>query len=120
MVFSFNNRELSWLSFNERVLQEAQDRSVPLLSRLQFLGIFSDNQDEFFKVRIANLMRLCRVRKLRMQRLLGGYTPGELLVAASLQADRVQADFARTCREVLLEMEGEGIFVVNETQLSLR
>ena len=60
MDFTYNNRELSWLSFNERVLQEAQDHSVPLLARLQFLGIFSNNQDEFFKVRIANLMRLCR------------------------------------------------------------
>ena len=63
MDYSYNNRELSWLSFNERVLQEAQDKSVPLMSRLQFLGIYSNNMDEFTKVRIANLMRLCRTRK---------------------------------------------------------
>ena len=56
MDYSYNNRELSWLSFNERVLQEAQDKSVPLMSRLQFLGIYSNNMDEFTKVRIANLM----------------------------------------------------------------
>lgn len=47
MANRYNNRELSWLSFDERVLQEAQDERVPLLSRLQFLGIFSNNMDEF-------------------------------------------------------------------------
>ena len=53
----YTNRELSWLSFNERVMQEAQDKSVPLIQRLRFLGIYSNNQDEFFKVRVANLER---------------------------------------------------------------
>lgn len=116
MDFTYNNRELSWLAFNERVLQEAQDRSVPLLSRLQFLGIFSNNQDEFFKVRIANLMRLCRAR--RQQRLTGGYTPAELLAEVSRRAERAQGLFTQTYHELLHEMEQQGIFVVDERHLS--
>ena len=50
-------KELSWISFNERVLQEAQDPTVPLIERVRFLGIYSSNQDEFFKVKIAELKR---------------------------------------------------------------
>lgn len=118
MDIPFNNRELSWLSFNERVLQEAQDPSVPLLSRLQFLGIYSNNQDEFFKVRIANLMRLSRSRKHRSRLLPGGYTPAQLLEAAGRRADRAQEVFTSTYRAILHEMEENGIHVLDETSLS--
>ena len=51
-------RELSWLSFNARVLQEAQDKKVPLIQRVRYLGIFSNNLDEFFRVRVAEVRRL--------------------------------------------------------------
>lgn len=54
---TFLEKELSWLSFNHRVLQEAQDETVPLLERLRFLGIYSSNMDEFYRVRVANVRR---------------------------------------------------------------
>ena len=53
-------KELSWLSFNERVLQESEDPDNPLLERVKFLGIFSNNLDEFYRVRVANLLRVER------------------------------------------------------------
>lgn len=57
------NREISWLSFNERVLQEASDPSTPLIERLKFLGIFSNNRDEFYRVRVATINRLTKLGK---------------------------------------------------------
>lgn len=118
MDFIYNNREVSWLSFNERVLQEAQDPTVPLLSRLQFLGIFSNNQDEFYKVRVANLLRLIADKRQKQPKLLGGYTPAELLTAVKERTDKGREAFDRTYREVLSQMESEGIFVVDEKSIT--
>ncbi|MCH5598178.1 hypothetical protein [Niabella ginsengisoli] len=60
-------RDISWLSFNERVLQEASDHTVPLRERVKFLGIFSNNRDEFFRVRVASLKRMLQIEtKMKM------------------------------------------------------
>ena len=72
------NRELSWLQFNARVLQEAADESVPLIERLRFIGIFSNNLDEFFKVRYATVKRIEQAGK-GGKKALGGVTASDLL-----------------------------------------
>ncbi len=59
-------RDISWLSFNGRVLQEANDATVPLKERIRFLGIFSNNMDEFFRVRVATLKRMMIIGKKNM------------------------------------------------------
>ena len=71
------NRDISWLSFNERVLQEAEDPNVPLIERFRFLGIFSNNRDEFFRVRVATIRRMTKWGR-KAKNLLGA-NPDELL-----------------------------------------
>lgn len=113
-----NNRDLSWLTFNERVLQEAQDKSVPLMQRLRFLGIFSNNQDEFIKVRVANIVRLSQIKGKKAPKFSGGYTANELLPLVNSQVYESQKKFIDTYNDVLLEMENLGVYVINEKQLN--
>src|SRR5476649_1657271 len=75
--FPLVNRDLSWLSFNARVLQEAEDATVPLIERIRFLGIYSNNRDEFFRVRVATIRRMTRLGK-KAKELLGA-DPDDLL-----------------------------------------
>nr|WP_113867856.1 polyphosphate kinase 1 [Brenneria salicis]NMN90951.1 polyphosphate kinase [Brenneria salicis ATCC 15712 = DSM 30166]RBP60517.1 polyphosphate kinase [Brenneria salicis ATCC 15712 = DSM 30166]RLM30152.1 RNA degradosome polyphosphate kinase [Brenneria salicis ATCC 15712 = DSM 30166] len=107
-------KELSWLSFNERVLQEAADKSNPLIERMRFLGIYSNNLDEFYKVRFADLKRRILINEEQgsdgnLRRLLGK------IQARVLKTDQI---FDNLYNELLLEMARNQIFLVNERQVS--
>lgn len=110
------NRELSWLSFNERVLQEAADPTVPLLERVKFLGIFSNNRDEFFRVRVATVRRMVHMGKRAEQML--GETPAVLLDKIQKKVIEQQATFDRLYQSIRKELEEENIYIIDENQLS--
>lgn len=94
------NRELSWLSFNERVLQEAESSSVPLLERINFLAIFSSNLDEFFRVRVASLRSLLRLRRKKRRK--KGLDPTELLRGIQAVTVAQQERFGQIFRDDIL------------------
>ena len=112
----FINREISWLQFNDRVLQEAADENVPLVERMRFLGIFSNNRDEFFRVRVATLKRMVRLDK--KGRTLATGTPREVLQEIQEVVLSQQKKFSKIYRKLLRELEAENIFLINETKLN--
>ncbi|WPC73561.1 polyphosphate kinase 1 [Vibrio porteresiae] len=107
------DKELSWLSFNERVLQEAADKSVPLIERIRFLGIFSNNLDEFYKVRFADVKRRIVINSEQG----GNNSAKHLLSKMQSKAFKLNQDFDNLYNELILEMARRRIFLVNETQL---
>ncbi len=109
------NRELSWLSFNERVLQEAADPTVPLLERFKFLGIYSSNLDEFFRVRVGSLRRMAEAgRKSKAQY---GGPPKKILHEIQQKVISLNGSFDRTFTRLQEELKDENIIFINEKQL---
>lgn len=111
------DREKSWLTFNARVLQEAADESVPLLDRLRFLGIFSNNLDEFFRVRYAAIRRM-RFENVDTEKILGGISAEKLLKEITEIVIEHQSESLRILSEIENKLQQENIFIVNEKEVS--
>src|ERR1700756_5489122 len=110
-------RDISWLSFNERVFQEATDKTVPLIERIKFLGIFSSNLDEFFRVRVATLKRLLEVKKNAKEVM--GENPRKLLRQIHKTVIEQQKKVDEVYTELVKELEAQKIFIINEKKLTV-
>ena len=115
-TFAFENRDLSWLSFNERVLQEASDPEVPLIERIRFLGIYSSNRDEYFKVRVATLKRMNSLSK-RHKSLMDD-DPEQTLIEIQKIIEKQQKMFDKTFQKLLKLLNKSDIHLINEKELT--
>ncbi len=116
---SFVQRDISWLSFNARVLQEANDQSVSLKDRIRFLGIFSNNLDEFFRVRVATLKRMVELtgKKDKMNFHMENL-PSEILIEILHNVLKQQNEFDRIWINIQSEMKRNKVYLKNDKQLS--
>jgi polyphosphate kinase len=111
------NRELSWLQFNARVLQEAADESVPLIERLRFVGIFSNNLDEFFKVRYATIRRIVEAGK-EGYKALGGVSAKDLLEEITKVVIAQQSRSLQILDDITRELQRSDIYLINEEEVT--
>ncbi len=114
----FLNRELSWLYFNERVLQEAADQDVPLIERIKFLAIFSANLEEFYRVRVATINRLSNLNEKAKSLL--GFNPKKILGEIKRIVVKQEQNFERLFQQILVkDLAKQHIYILNDRQLNV-
>jgi len=112
-------RESSWLSFNDRILQEANDPTLPLKERIRFLGIFSNNQDEFFRLRVSVLKKLIKLNDKKSKIHLEN-NPQKILEHIHAVILRQQEDFNRIWKKILVDLKKQNVFLIDDKQLDAK
>ena len=113
----YYHRDLSWLRFNHRVLQEAADDRNPLYERIKFLAIFSSNLDEFFRVRVSDIRQIKHLDKPLRKKLIT--KPNKVLREIRKQVDIQQEEFGRIFNEQIIpELKSNDIYLINDKEFS--